>query len=68
MSVEVEVHFDGDLDPDRMPIFHGRLEFPVLDRFNRLLVEAHAQAAQHANVASNFQRGVKRLPVAWTAA
>jgi len=51
VSVQVEVDFDFDGDADRVAIFHGRLEFPVLHCLNGLLVEAHAERADHVNVA-----------------
>ena len=34
------------------PFFPSGLEYPLLDGFDRLLVQAHTQAAQHADVVS----------------
>src|SRR5579864_5245342 len=34
-----------------MTIFHSGFELPVLDRFNSFFVQAHAEAAQDADVA-----------------
>src|ERR1035441_10953320 len=47
----MEVDFDCDLDPDWVTVLHGRLELPVLDGLHGLFVEAHAEAAQNADVA-----------------
>src|SRR6266496_813800 len=45
----MEVDLDRNLDPYRVAIFHCGLELPVLHRLNCLFVEAHAQAAEHAD-------------------
>jgi hypothetical protein len=38
VSVQVEIDFDGNLDPYRMTIFHRRLELPGLYRFDGLFI------------------------------
>ena len=49
-SVQVEVYFHGDFDSHRMTVFHRRLKLPVLHRFDRPFIQAHAEAAQYSNV------------------
>src|SRR6266496_3793719 len=51
ISVQVEVNLDGNFNPNRVTIFHGRLELPRPDSLDGLFVEAHAEAILHANIA-----------------
>src|SRR5579871_5089609 len=46
----MEIDFDRDLHAHRVTIFHGRLEDPILYGFDRLFIQPHSQAAQHANL------------------
>src|SRR5208337_4424352 len=45
--VEVEVHFDVDFNRNGLAVLGARLKAPLADRFDGLLVQSHAQRAQH---------------------
>src|ERR1700739_1700660 len=48
--IQLKTHLYADLDGDRASVFGGRIKSPLLNCFNGLLVEAHANSALNTNV------------------
>jgi hypothetical protein len=44
-TLKMKGYFDSDLYGDGFAILHGRLELPVLHRFDGLFIESHAKGA-----------------------
>src|SRR5437867_862547 len=51
ISVQMEVDFDCNLNPHGVTVFHSRFKLPILHSFDRFFIQAHAQTAEHADVA-----------------
>jgi hypothetical protein len=48
---QAEIHFHGGPDVHSLAAFHAGLEFPLLNRLHRFLVQTHAEALDDVNVA-----------------
>ncbi len=47
--VNAEIHFDVYFHGDRFSLQRGGLEFILLHRFDRFLIQSHAQVAHYLN-------------------
>src|SRR5207249_9245064 len=51
-----EIDLDGCRDRDGLPVLASRLEFPLADRFDRLLIQSQSQATDSFDVVSEAVR------------
>lgn len=55
-SVQAEIHFDSDLDGNRLTVFPCRFEFPLAHGFYRLFIQSESQRPLYFHVAHSTIR------------